>query len=43
MIRQCKAIFSVKNVGYGCIIHNISELEAINLLESSMLEDRRYI
>ena len=37
------AIITVKNVDYRCIIHNISKSEAINLLESCVLEDRRYI
>ena len=36
-------IISIKNVNYRCIIHNISKSEEINLLESSMLEDREYI
>ena len=36
-------IITIKNVSYRCIIHNISKLEAINLLESSKLEDRGYI
>ena len=34
------AIITVKNVDYRCIIHNITKSEAINLLESSALEDR---
>ena len=37
------AIITVKNVDYHCIIHNISKSKAINLLENSVLEDRRYI
>ena len=37
------AIMIVKNVNYGCIIHNISKSEAINLLKSSVVEDRGYI
>ena len=37
------AIITIKNVDYRCIIHNISKSEAINLLENSVLEDRRYI
>ena len=36
-------IITIKNVEYRCIIHNISKSEAINLLESSVLEDRGYI
>ena len=36
-------IITIKNVNYGCIIHKISKSEAINLLENSVLEDRRYI
>ena len=28
----------IKNVDYRCIIHNISKSEAINLLESAVLE-----
>ena len=37
------AIITVKNVDYRCIMYNISESEAIHLLENSVLEDRRYI
>ena len=37
------AIITVKNVDYKCIIHNISQSEAINLLKNSVLEDRGYI
>ena len=37
------AIITIKNVDYRCIIHNISKSEAINILESSVLEDRGYI
>ena len=33
------AIINIKNVDYCCIIHNISQYEAINLFESSVLED----
>ena len=36
------AIITVKNVGYRCIIHNISKSEAVNLLENSVLEDCGY-
>ena len=36
-------IIPVKNVNYRCIIQNISKSEAINLLESSVLEDHGYI
>ena len=36
-------IITVKNVDYRCIIHNISKSEAINLLESAVLENRGYI
>ena len=36
-------IIIVKNVDYRCIMHSISRSEAINLLENSVLEDRRYI
>ena len=36
-------IITIKNVDYCCIIQNISKSEAINLLESSVLEDRGYI
>ena len=36
-------IITVKNVDYHCIIHSISKSEAINLLESSVLEDCGYI
>ena len=35
-------IITVKNVDYRCIIHNISKSEAINLLESSVVEDCVY-
>ena len=37
------AIITVKYVDYRCIIHNISQFEAINLLKNSVLEDRGYI
>ena len=37
------AIITVKNVGYCCIIHDISKSEAINLLKSCLLENREYI
>ena len=37
------ATISIKNVDYCCIIHNITKSEAINLLESSVLEDCGYI
>ena len=37
------AIITDKKVDYRCIIHNISQSEAINLLKSSVLEDRGYI
>ena len=37
------AIITIKNVDHHCIIHNISESESINSLESSVLEDRGYI
>ena len=37
------AIITFKKVDYHCIIHNISNSEAINLLENSVLEDRGYI
>ena len=37
------AIIVVKNVDYCCIVYNISKSEAINLLESSVLEDRGYV
>ena len=33
------AIITVKNVGYCCIIHDIRQSEATNLLENSVLED----
>ena len=36
-------IITVNNVDILCIIHNISESEAINLLKNSVLEDRGYI
>ena len=37
------AIITYKNVDYGCIIHNISKSEAINLLKNSILKDRGYL
>ena len=37
------AIITVKNVDYHCIIYKITKSEAINLLETSGLEDREYI
>ena len=36
-------IITVKNIDYCCIMYNISKSEAINLLENSVLEDRRYM
>ena len=35
-------IITVKNIGYWCIIRNISNSEAINLLENSVLENCGY-
>ena len=37
------AIITFKNVDYRCIIHNISKVEAITLLENSVLENRGYV
>ena len=37
------AFITVENIDYRCIIHNINKSEAINLLKSSVLEDRGYI
>ena len=37
------AIIIIKNVGYCCIIHDISKSEAINLLTTFVLEDHGYI
>ena len=37
------SIITVKNVDYRCIIHNIGKSEAINLIESDVLENRGYI
>ena len=37
------ATFTIKNVDYQCIIHNISKSEAINLLKNSVFENRGYI
>ena len=37
------AIITIKNANYRYIIHNISKFEAINLIENSVLKDRRYI
>ena len=36
-------LFTIKNVDYCCIIHNISKSEAISLLENFSLEYRGYI
>ena len=36
-------IKTVKDVDYHCIIHNNNESKAINLLESSVIENRGYI
>ena len=36
-------IITVKNVDYCCIIHKICKFEAINLMESAVLENRGYI
>ena len=36
-------IITAKNVDYRCVIHNISELEAISLLKNSVLQDCGYI
>ena len=37
------AIITGKNVGYRCIIYNISKSEGINLLKNSVLEYHQYI
>ena len=37
------AIITFKNVGYLCIVHNITKSEAINLLKISVLKDRGHI
>ena len=37
------AIIAVKDVNYHCIIHDISNSEAIHLLENYVQEDGRYI
>ena len=34
---------TVKNIDYGCIIHDFNKSETINLLESYGLEDCGYI
>ena len=34
------ALITVKNVDYHCIVHSISKLEAIILLQNCFLEDR---
>ena len=34
------AIITVKSVDYHCIMYHISKSEAINLLETSVVEDR---
>ena len=36
-------IMTVKNIDYGCIIHDINKSEEIDLSENFMLEDRDYI
>ena len=36
-------IITAKNVDYRCVIHNISESEAISLLKNSVLQDCGYI
>ena len=33
---------TAKDVDYGCIIHGVSQTEAIHLLEKSLLEDCDY-
>ena len=33
---------TAKDVDYGCIIHGVSQPEAIHLLEKSLLEDCDY-
>ena len=33
------AIITIKNIDYPCIMHSISKYKAINLSESSVLED----
>ena len=37
------ALITVKNVDYHCIIHEISKAEAINFLESSVLENFGFV
>ena len=37
------AIIPVKNVGYRCIIYNISKSESTDLLKNSAYENRGYI
>ena len=37
------AVITGKVVDYGCIIHGIRKSETIYLLESSFLDDRRYM
>ena len=37
------AIITVKNVGYRCIVNNISKSEAISLLKNSVVEDSGYL
>ena len=41
--RSDVAIITVKDVYYCCLIHKISKSNAIQLLESSMLDNFRYI
>ena len=37
------AITTVKNVDCRCVIHDISKSEAVDLLKSFALDDRKYI
>ena len=37
------AITTVKNVDYCCTLYLVSKIEAMNLLDNSVLEDRHYI
>ena len=37
------AIITVKDVHYRCVIHYISQYEAIHLLKNFVIDDRRYM
>ena len=37
------AIITARKIDYCCIIYNINKPEEVNLLENSVLEDRRHL